>query len=565
MNNSQFRKLVLETPSRQVEKSTQNEKAPQARNGVSTAPVLGSRARSSIPMTPRSVAGSSYSNNFARQVTERNLASSQPGKKFRSSAAPKGAKLPAGYLDRTKSRLEAATIDTENDKVERIKALEEMTKADQIDELTFIKLREEILGDNIGTERASLVKGLDWGLLERVKKGEVGVGDILKGFVEKKHEEAEEDHAEEDIEVEFERLEEKEVQAVVHEVTKKKGEMAPPSLTGKKKTRNQILAELKASRQAAAENTPPRLSSKFKRVGDPKSQSRIERDNKGREVLITTDEDGNEKRKVRKIPLDKHNPKKGNTLLMPDKDAKPLGMEVPDIPLPAKEEEPLDIFDDVGDDYNPLAGLDDDENSQDEESKTDSDESGPGTTSTRVRATSDLEARSQDSDSTPSPYPPKPVVRNYFQSSLSENISTDNDNSGSTKPPALLDSTTLAALKKAAEISRKINSAEFEGNGSGENSAEATLRAKEARYRRMLQRDDRDAQDMDLGFGSSRLEDDADVDESGFKLSEWGETPEGSKSEARADRKGKRKRGPKNRKGDQDSTISKLKKAKNNQ
>ena len=48
---------------------------------------------------------------------------------------------------------------------------------------------------------------------------------------------------------------------------------------------------------------------------------------------------------------------KGHGLLMPDKDAKPLGMEVPDIPKVEEEEDDIDIFDGVGDEYDPLAGL----------------------------------------------------------------------------------------------------------------------------------------------------------------------------------------------------------------
>ena len=57
----------------------------------------------------------------------------------------------------------------------------------------------------------------------------------------------------EDVDDEFEKLEEREVEAVVKERERKKGEMAPPALTGKKRNRDQILAEMKAARQAAKE------------------------------------------------------------------------------------------------------------------------------------------------------------------------------------------------------------------------------------------------------------------------------------------------------------------------
>jgi hypothetical protein len=51
MNNSQFRKLVLDTPARQGSSSSPSDKSAQSRNGA-TPFALGSRMRSSIPMTP---------------------------------------------------------------------------------------------------------------------------------------------------------------------------------------------------------------------------------------------------------------------------------------------------------------------------------------------------------------------------------------------------------------------------------------------------------------------------------------------------------------------------------
>ena len=125
------------------------------------------------------MAGYSSSNDFARQLAERN-SSTQPTKKFRSSAAPKGAKLPEGYVDRAKQRV-GEDGEEASDKVQRVKALEEMMKLQQIDEATFEKLREEILGDEVGIERAGLVKGLDRSLLERVKRGELTTEDVLEG------------------------------------------------------------------------------------------------------------------------------------------------------------------------------------------------------------------------------------------------------------------------------------------------------------------------------------------------------------------------------------------------
>ena len=80
-------------------------------------------------------------------------------------------------------------------------------KLQQIDEETFIKLREEILGDEV-KDRAKLVKGLDWGLLERVRRGEVGVEDVLEG-AEKKSVPTPDDEDAEDVDDEFEKLEER--------------------------------------------------------------------------------------------------------------------------------------------------------------------------------------------------------------------------------------------------------------------------------------------------------------------------------------------------------------------
>jgi hypothetical protein len=60
MNNSQFRKLVLDTPARQANAASQSE-GQSSRNGVAATPsALGSRMRSSIPMTPYVSSGAVY-------------------------------------------------------------------------------------------------------------------------------------------------------------------------------------------------------------------------------------------------------------------------------------------------------------------------------------------------------------------------------------------------------------------------------------------------------------------------------------------------------------------------
>jgi hypothetical protein len=418
-----------------------------------------------------------------------------------------------------------------------VKALEEMMKLQQIDEATFVKLREEILGDEVGAERAGLVKGLDWGMLERVKKGELTTEDILEKRAGKQEHAHDEEDGGEDVDDEFEKLEQRDIEAIHKEKEKKKGEMAQPALTGKKRNRDQILAELKAARLAAKEAAQPSLGAKFKKVGERRADSRIERDSKGREVLITVDEDGNEKRKVRKVQVQEPAVEKGHGLLMPDKDAVPLGMEVPKIPKPAEEEEEeINIFDDAGDDYDPLAGLGDE----------DSDEEGEEVEIPKPREkkpeTEEASEESAPGSMAPPPRLKQPAAsRNYFGESKPE---TTSDAIG-LKP--LLDPTILAALKKASTINPISKATENEEDA-----------AKEARRKQMLQQDDRDAQDMDIGFGSSRFADEEDFEEKKVKLSEWG-SKDDDREGGNGDGKGKRKRGPKKRKGDGNNAADVMK------
>jgi RED-like protein N-terminal region len=436
-------------------------------------------------------------------------------------------KLPSGYIDRTRERVS----EDEDDKAARVKSLEEMMRLQQIDQATFEKLRDEIVGGDVGS--VHLVKGLDYKLLERVRKGE----DVLNGAV--KEPEAEPDDV--DVEEELEALQDRDVAPVEREKAVKKGEMAPPSFVpGKKRNRDQILAEMKAARLAAKEKATPSLGAKFKKVGASTTGSRIERDSKGREVLITVDEDGNEKRKVRKVQPNQME-EKGHGLLMPDKDAVPLGMEVPDIPKVAEEEEEdIDIFEDAGDDYDPLAGLEEDDDSDAENStvlknaeKEGPDISKPTTTETPTTDTSSM--------------PPPARPRNYFGDSK-ENASASPPPSISAK--AMSDPTILAAIKKASALHPLAEPSP--------SSAEEA--AREARRKKMLQSDDRDAADLDIGFGSSRFEDEEDFEEKKVKLSEWGADDGDGEGAGRGGKgeKGKRKRGPKKRKGDGESAADVL-------
>ncbi|CAO1597311.1 hypothetical protein XANCAGTX0491_001127 [Xanthoria calcicola] len=538
MNNSQFRRLIKDT-SGTASTSNGRDTGGQSRSGPGATPTaLGSRMRANIPMTPRSVA-SNTGIDFARQLAERN-ASLQPDsvKKFRSSAAPKGSKLGSGYQDRTQSR----TSTEEDEKASRVKALEELVKLGQMERSTFEALRDEIVGGDV--KDVHLVKGLDWKLLERVRKGEDVLSDAAKSPQAAAVPPAEIPSAAsaEDVDEELEKLGEKEYQAKERQATMKKGDMAPPPpVAGKKRTRDEILKELKASRQAAADKAlearQPALGPKFHKVGHQKATSRIEKDDKGRDVLITIDADGNVKRKVKKTKTEAVRDTSG--LLMPDKDVKPLGLDitVPSTPSAPEEQDDGDIFADVQGDYNPLGGeLDHDEPT--DESDPEDKPSGKATrTSTERSPTTTATA-------TPLPRPPAAAVagpRNYFNDpSPSTNIASD-----PTPPPGLQDPTILAALKKASTLDPFA-----EGDH-----LPPEEQAKLARRKKMLEAHDRDAEDMDMGFGSSRFEDEADDAGDGKKvrLSVWG-GGEGEKGGEGGERKEKRKRGPKKgKKGDKDS------------
>lgn len=416
----------------------------------------------------------------------------------------------------------------EDDKAARVKALEEMMKLQQIDESTFIKLRDEILGGDVSSTH--LVKGLDFKLLERVKRGE----DVLGG---KREEESAEEQAAPDVDDEFEKLEDKEIVAIAKDKAAKKGEMAPPTLVpGKKRNRDQILAELKASRQAAKEAAQPALGSKFKRVGAPRSTTRIESDSRGREVLITVDEHGNTKRKVRKAQPEHE---KGHGLLMPDKDAKPLGMEVPEIPIQPEIEEEVDIFDDAGDDYDPLAGLDEEEEEEKEEGIT---QNGKGRPEAEEGELTTGETKPDQPKPGSMAPPTKPAgPRDYFGETKKDPPKADK------APDVFSDPVYLAALKKAATLNPISQAAE-----NGEEAAKAVKR------RKMLQQDDRDAMDIDMGFGSSKFADEEDFEEKKVKLSEWGKDG-GDEGGGKGEGKGKRKRGPKKRKGDGNNAADVMK------
>lgn len=510
-------------------------------------------------MTPRSVTGSLHSD-FARQLAERNGTFEKTQKKSRTSQ-PKGIKLAAGYVDRAKTRQEQQ--DEEDDRAQRLKALEESFKKEEIDQAIYDRLRSEIAGGDLSSTH--LVKGLDFKLLERIRKGEDVAGDKSKDQDQKHGVDAEEPHPEpeeeqeeeEDPDAILERLESTEVKAIEKEKVQKKGQVATTTLNpGQKRTRAQIIAELKASREAAKAKQESSLGSRFKKIGEKKLPgTRLERDSKGRDVMIIIDEDGHERRKIRKVnPKMQREQERQEAALMKDE---VLGMEVPEFYrkqqeelLAAQEEKDkeITIFDDIESDYDPLAGLEDSDSSDSDQDK-----------EKKEKATSpppDSETKPPPStDMPPPPFPfPKPTPsqpRNYFKDSKTTLTSQETYTA-----PSLSDPTFLAALKKAKAISLSEKSEEEQRNAE-----------REARLKKKLLESSRDDEDLDMGFGSSRVEDEADLAESSdtkVKMSEWrgvageddeedGEGEEGGKGGG----KGKRKRGGggggKKRKGDKNS------------
>ena len=564
MNNEQFRRLVS--------RATVGSKGGANEGPKSDAVLLGSRKHSNVPMTPyvlktmQSISRTTYSLDyrrtvkgsttvdFARQVAERDAAS-QEVKKFRSSV-PKGSKLAAGYHDRTKDR----TDDEQDEKAKRIKALEDTMKLGQIDQETFEKLRDEIVGGDIGSTH--LVKGLDRKLLERVRRGE----DVSNPNSGSGSNEETTKPSSTDVDNELDDLEGQEVAPITREKVVKKGDMAPPApMAGSKRNRDAILAELKASRKAAAplkDHTPVSLGPKFRKIGDKNSQPRIERDEKGREVLITVDEDGNVKRKVRKRKIG--DVKDKNTAefdSIPITNTTPIGMEVPELPQKPVEEEPDDdIFEGVGTNYDPLAGLEDDDEDESGDEGNRLPSNGPNSppvsaptaeTTTQAEKISTPALQTDDSS--------KP--RNYFS-----NSAEDVEPKKASDP--IQDPTILAALKKVQKMKPGDDGLHSDDSEHGTRpSADRADAEREERLRRraaMLGTADRDLGDMDMGFGSSKFGDAEEAEESGkVKLSEWkgvgGNNDDDDQGGGEGKGGKKRKRGPKKRKGDKDSAADVMK------
>jgi hypothetical protein len=544
MNNSQFRQLVSGNSNEQNAGST-------PRQSASTG-ALGTKKSSFVPMTPRTVRGGSDVD-FARQMRERNAGLNPTKTKKFKSYAPKGVKLGAGYKDRAKARADGDGSGDVEDKVERVKALEEQMKLGQISREVFEALRDKITGGDAASSH--LVKGLDRQLLERVRRGE----DVM-GTGESTVEEEEPDLAEAaDVDDELEKLGEVEVEAVKKEKIAKKGNMAPPPpVAGKKRSRDEIMAELKAQRQAAAEArkaAEPQLGDRWQKVTD-KKKPKIEIDAKGREVITTVDEHGVVKKRVRKLQIAQTD-EASAAMGAPDASKTVLGADV-SIPEPAKPEESApgpvddddddDIFEGAGTDYNPLGNILDDDSDDDSDDsdaepprkKPPVDET-PDTVRQESAEISEGELSEKGAKSSTLPIQPPPARRNYFNDTISTTDDATRDHLAGIQE----------VLKKAAKMDPLANDDEGE-----DREAREAREAQRKKHAQMLANQDRDLDDMDMGFGGSRNDDEGD-DEDGVKvkLAEWkgGRAgDDGWEEDGKGGGKGgeKKKRKPKKRKGD---------------
>ena len=438
---------------------------------------------------------------------------------------------------------------------------------------TFEDLRERITGG--GEEGTKFVKGLDRKLLRASRRGEAGEnedGGEPKGDTVV------------DEEAELDELERKEVAPAPKSATVKKGEMAPPPAPSEskapKRSRDEIMAELRAQRKAAASAQATKkseLGARFKKFGatgstDKRPYPRIERDDKGREVLITMDASGKIKRKVRKAP--EPSGKKGEDgtshgLPMPDRDAKPLGMEVPeDLRNGAADEgeEDDDIFQGVGDAYDPLK----DEALESDGTTSSSDSDEPKTKPAPPQPRTASPSKEQEHELSTQPDKPNERSHNYFNTPTTESTDTASSNN----KPAFSDPTILATLKRAAALrqtsaanNRTRGSESGSGSGSdddsalparpdGGSSAKTGSTAEERIRARMA--DDRDWEDMDMEFGGSRLGDGEEEGGGKVKLSEWkgvgaGEDAGAGKGGGKG--KGKKEGSRRKKKGDKDNVA----------
>lgn len=494
-------------------------------------------------MTPRSLKPQSQP---AGQEFTRSADGQPPTKKFRASAAPKGSRLASGYVDRARER----SKQTEDDeRYERLKNLEKLLKDEEIDQATFDRQREELgIGGDVSSTH--LVKGLDFKLLERVRRGE----DINAKTEEPENAEKDEEAPvnEVDVEDELERALERDVEALSNKKTEADtAEEAAEAAPTVALSRDEILRQMKERRKnPQAIQAPPQPvldQSRFKKL-EPAIKSNKRKftesiNGRRREVLVITNKDGTTKRKTRWLDPE---PDPSATKTEPAAWGSDLPEQVIARQKAAEEaaSKALEDDDDDGDifggvaDYDPLAGLDSD--SEAENKATDD-----TTTKENAEQTADPPTTSKPLKSTSGP-------RNYFNASNTEEEQ---------KYDPRNDPSILAALKRAAQLRQQE---ETESNGQEQSSASNTNPEDEARNRALLkklqQQSGQDDVDVDMSFGGDgRFDEEEDEGAlSKQKLSQWkGLGQEGDEEEDDAKNgakdKEKRKRGGKKKMGDKNS------------
>ncbi|PNS16109.1 60S ribosomal protein L44 [Sphaceloma murrayae] len=550
MNNSDFRSLLLN-------KSKPQPTSTSALPPSSSASTLGRKAF--LPRTVRSQPSSSPSYFKPSKPLSTSTSTSNPKK-------TKALNLGAGYTNRALQRLDAADGDSEirDEKERRIYALAQKVVAGELEEDEFERLREEIAGGDVGSTH--LVRGLDRKLLERVRKGE----DVLSepvGSDEGANE------GKEEVDEELEELESLEVKAREKEEREKKGELNALAKThvqtaGVKRSRDAILAELKAKRAAEAERrlqARPELGDRFRKVEERKEKPKVMVDGKGREVIITRDENGRVKKKVRKVMVEKKTEDMKPTKFLDE------GVLVPNREEVVVEEEdvPDAMFDDVDEMYNPLAGLEGDNDDSSSDSERDAEDGEIKDSQAKVEQPSDT-ARGETEMQPPATSDPQTApakARNYFSTGGRQD---EDKESSATESNPFKDVAFLSAITRASDMAKiKISMGdkhdgtatepENDPDAEGEDTETRLERLeKEARLKKkremLMANISRDDEDLDMGFGGGRFDDDDDDgdDDGKIKLSEWGrEDGDAGKGGGKSKEKKKRNRGK--RKGDKNN------------
>lgn len=404
-----------------------------------------------------------------------------PSKKFKASSAPKGAKLPSGYTDRTKTRdaddAEEADEEPKDERERRLKELTELAKAGKVD-MEYVIEQSKLLGGDISSTH--LVRGLDFKLLEKVRKG-VNVFDGDRG-------DSEDEEKEEDFDEELDQVLEREV-----EVKPKEKAEEPP----KKKTRAEILAELRKAQEEKKKAADAHLGTRFKKIGQKNEDKKKEEDpDEGKvKYKYITDENG----KVKRVRVKKK---------VKEPEMKPTGpvlgadVVVPKAPVVEENDDDFDIFEGVGTDYDPLASVRDEDGDSDEEEGDD-------------KETENIkESKGKAPEDSTKESAPKAKIKLFDD----DNEPFQDEIPKSAADLLAANPELAAALKKASAIAEKR-----------QREQEDEAKAKEEKLRRMIESADRDMMDMDMGFGGTTTYADDDED---------GPVTEGTKKRKRGKKKG---------------------------